>query len=896
VGLALAAFVLRSVVGDHLGGDPLLVLALPVVVLSAWRGGLWPGMLGATLILIGRVAWVPQHGGLPIGESFWLRAAFSVPSALMVCAAFEQVHRARRAAESQAAHARHDVDEAWRTVEAERSAQQRMQRLIDSAAVAIAFSSRGVITQANDAFLVLFGYSRDELAAGRIGAHTLVPESERGVYAMAKQELDETGRNGPFHARLTRHDGLIIDVITSAGRLGDDDYCIFFTDITPLTRAEQALRASEERFRSLVNATASIVWTAGPQREFVVAQPSWEEYTGQTFDEYRGWGWLDAVHPDDRAATAEAWRETCASVRPFRGRARLWSATTRSYRRVASRANPIVRDGRLVEWVGMMFDVEEGELISERLQEASERLQLLVENTPLAVIEFDGELRIARWAGQAQALFGWPAEEALGRSVAELGWALLDDPAASQAFGQLLHGPQTRASLRLQCRRRDGSTMHGEWSVSAIRNAGHVMAWSGDGPAAPAGTAAWGDAPAASPHEPGTVALLALVLDATEREAALESLRQADREKDNFIATLAHELRNPLAPIANSARLLARKPDDPVVVTRAVQAVERQVRQLGRLLDDLLDVSRISRHRLQVQRRRMHLREAVELGAEQVRPFYEATGHALALELPPQPIDVMGDLARLAQVVANLLHNAAKYTPQPARIALRVRRQGDDAVVEVEDPGVGIAPEEQQRVFEMFSQAHPELRGANPGLGIGLALVKGIVEIHGGQVRVASAGPGQGSCFTVTLPALPADPQAAVADTAPLPEADPLARLHGYRMLVVDDNVDSAESIAALLDASGNAVRTAYGAQAALEIGEGFHPNVVLMDLGMPGIDGFQAAAMMRGTAWGRAAVLIAMTGYGQPEDKRRSAQAGFDHHLTKPVDVGLLARAVAGC
>jgi PAS domain S-box-containing protein len=841
--LSLLAFALRPLAGHRLGGDPSLVLAVPVVVVSAWVGGFWPGLLAALLSVLGRIVWT-SIGGEPVftGNTL-LRLAIAMPAALMVCAAFEQVHRARRRAETRAVEAESaalaahhlaaalqalpiavfdmdcglryvrslspapgqgpqdalarrvedsfdaesseramklrrevlatgeprraeveyggpqdvhcmdlfvtplrdeggrivgltnvsiDITEKKRRERDEARARERMQRLVDSSAVAIAFSHGGVITEANDAFLTLIGRTREDLQARRINQHTLIPESERPVYMMAKAELDETGRNGPFHAVLQRADGIEVDVITSAGKLGPDDYCIFFTDITALTRTERALRFSEERLRSLV------------------------------------------------------------------------------------------------------------------------------ENTPLAVIEFDGELRIRRWAGQAEAIFGWSASEALGQHATELGWALREEGEGPQPLRELLRGEVARTRFRIRNRRKDGRIIHAEWSVSALQHAERRRA----------------------------VALLALVLDVTEREQAVESLRHADRQKDDFIATLAHELRNPLAPIANGARLLALKSDDVKTVRWTGQAIERQVRQLTRLLDDLLDVSRISRNVLHLRRQRMRLQEAVELATEQVRPFLEGQGHKLQLEIVEEPMLLMGDLARLTQVFANLLHNAAKYTPEPGTIVLTARREGEQLVVQVRDPGLGIPHAEQQRVFEMFSQAHPELRNAQPGLGIGLALVKGIVEIHGGSVHVESAGPGQGSCFVVALPALAASDAAQAADH----EGKGLEALSGYRILVVDDNVDSAESIAALLEQCGNTVHTVFGAQAALQAGGNWQPAIVLMDIGMPGIDGLQAARMMRETVWGRAAVLIAMTGYGRPEDKRRALQAGFDHHLTKPIDLCELA------
>ncbi len=859
VGLSLLAAALRPIVGGHLGADPVLVLALPVVVVSAWRGGFMPGALAVLLTVLSRAAWAWAGATEVFDAAYFTRSLVAVPTALGVCAAFEQMHRARWRAEARAARAEQDAVGAQQLA----AAQHRMQRLVDCSAVPIAFSRGGVITEANDAFLVLMGFSRAELEAGLINQATLVPPSERPVYAMAKQELDETGRNGPFHARLLRPDGILVDVITSAGRLDENDFCIFFTDITALTRAEQALRISEERFRSLVNATATIVWTAGPQREFVSDQPSWSEYTGQARAQYQGFGWINALHPEDRAAAQAAWIESCRLKQPFRARARMWHEASQGYRRVVARANPVLRDGEIVEWVGMVFDIEEGEQVSERLQEAQSRLQLLVENTPLALIEFDGELRITRWTGQAETVFGWSAAEALGQAARDLGWAMPDDEIGPRQLRELLRGETPRASFRIRNRCKDGKVIHAEWSVSAIRR----------------------------PDAARADALLALVLDVSEREQAVESLKQADRQKDNFIATLAHELRNPLAPIANGARLLSLKSGDAKTVSWAASAIERQVRQLTRLLDDLLDVSRISRNTLRLQRQRMRLQDAIELAAEQVRPFFDAQGHQLELQVAGEPLELLGDMARLTQVVANLLHNAAKYTPEPGVITLDAWQAQGLLQVRVCDPGLGIAPEDQERVFEMFSQAHTELRSAQPGLGIGLALVRGIVQIHGGSVHVTSDGLGHGSCFTVSLPALPVADAAAPALAGPQATGAPA----GYKILVVDDNVDSAESIGALLAQCGNTVRTVYAGPQALALGTEFQPAVVLMDIGMPGMDGLEAARLMRDTAWGRAAMLIAMTGYGQPEDRRRALQAGFDHHLTKPVDLDLLAACLQG-
>jgi PAS domain S-box-containing protein len=359
------------------------------------------------------------------------------------------------------------------------------------------------------------------------------------------------------------------------------------------------------------------------------------------------------------------------------------------------------------------------------------------------------------------------------------------------------------------------------------------------------------------------------------------SLREADRRKDEFLATLAHELRNPLAPIRSAAKILGSPRLGERELAWSRDVIARQVQHMARLLDDLLDISRITRGRLELRRGRVGLSGIVDAAVETARPLLDARRHTLHVALPDPPPDLDADPVRLAQVLANLLTNAAKYTDPGGRIELHAGVAGDEVQVAVRDDGIGLAPEQLGRVFEMFSQVTTALDRSEGGLGIGLALVRGLVELHGGRVEARSDGPGRGSEFVVVLPrpAVLADAPGAAASSGPKP-----AR-RGRRVLVADDNRDAAESLRLLLGLAGHEVRVAHDGPDALAAAAEFRPDTVLLDIGMPGLNGYEVAARLRALEWGRALVLVAITGWGQEQDKRLALDAGFDHHLTKPID-----------
>jgi signal transduction histidine kinase/ActR/RegA family two-component response regulator len=369
-----------------------------------------------------------------------------------------------------------------------------------------------------------------------------------------------------------------------------------------------------------------------------------------------------------------------------------------------------------------------------------------------------------------------------------------------------------------------------------------------------------------------------------------ETLTAADRKKDEFLATLAHELRNPLAPIRNSIQLLQMQAAKGGELDNVHAIIDRQVYQMTRLVDDLMDVSRISQGRIRLRKEKINLEEVVRTAIEMARPVMEEARHELNVELPKLPIMLDGDPIRLAQVVANLLNNAAKYTEDEGMISLTVKRQDSEAVITVIDNGIGIATEHLPLVFEMFSQEAPALQRSQGGLGIGLSLVKGLVELHGGTVSAHSRGTGLGSEFEVRLPIVSRPREiSSDLDSGMIDGSDRLCRV-----LIVDDNRDHAESLGMLLELKGHETKTASDGTEGIDKAKSFKPEVILLDIGMPKLNGYECAQRIRQQPWGQDVVLVALTGWGQEQDKRMAMEAGFDHHLTKPVDSETLERILA--
>jgi len=378
--------------------------------------------------------------------------------------------------------------------------------------------------------------------------------------------------------------------------------------------------------------------------------------------------------------------------------------------------------------------------------------------------------------------------------------------------------------------------------------------------------------------------------DIHDMKMAEAALRDIDRKKNEFLATLAHELRNPLAPLRNGLQLIKLAKNDPAAIEQARPMMERQLGQMVRLIDDLMDLTRITQGKIVLQKKRLALSAVVRNAVDTSRPLVEAASHELILDVPDEPIYVDGDEVRLSQIITNLLNNSAKYTQDGGRIQLTVARQASDAVISVKDNGVGIPAPMLPKVFEMFTQVDRSLEKSQGGLGIGLSIVQQLVEMHGGTINAHSDGHGLGSTFVVRLPVVLSLAQPHRADEAEA-GAKPAAR---RRILVVDDNRDAAISLAMMLKIMGNDTQTAHDGLEAIDVAAAFRPDVILLDIGMPKLNGYDACRRIRQQPWGQSIVLVACTGWGQAEDKHMAQDAGFNSHLTKPIDPADLGKLLA--
>ena len=504
--------------------------------------------------------------------------------------------------------------------------------------------------------------------------------------------------------------------------------------------------------------------------------------------------------------------------------------------------------------------------------DAEERMRSVVDHVVDGIVTIDERGGIESFNRAAEKLFGYAPGEVLGQNVK----MLMPEPYHGEHDAYLRNYLGTgRPKIigigrEVVGRRKDGSTFPMDLAVSEFR-IGERRYFTG------------------------------IVRDITERKHLEGELRErvvqlaeADRQKNEFLAMLSHELRNPLAAMRNALFLITRASADAETLRAARDVMERQMHQLVRLVDDLLDVSRIIRGRIELRRDRVDLGAVVNRAVEIAQPAIDAHGHRLELALAPYPLEIEGDLVRLSQVVCNLLMNAAKYSGRASRISVAVREEGGAAALSVRDYGVGIAPELLPRVFDLFVQGEHSLARSQGGLGIGLTLVQRLVEMHGGSVSAHSAGPGHGSEFSVRLPL--ASP--AAADGARVAQARVQAQAAAApcraRLLVVDDNVDAAETIAKIMRLSGYEAECVYDGPTALAAVESKHPDVVVLDIGLPGMDGYEVARQLRARPAFRRVPLIAVTGYGQENDRARSLQAGFDEHFTKPVDPDALEQFIA--
>jgi PAS domain S-box-containing protein len=639
--------------------------------------------------------------------------------------------------------------------------------------------------------------------------------------------------------------------------------------IGQLGRKDRALRHQRERLQRLVDASAQIVWLANADGLPVEDSPSWRAFTGRSFEQYVGWTWLDAVHPDDRERLASEWRDAVKNRRPFQPEFRLLHHSG-EYRHIVCSSVPIMApDGSVREWIGMNLDVTQQKRALEELRELSQRLTYHVNYSPLAVIEWGPDMRLTRWSGEAERLFGWTAEEVLGKRMDEFRWVFDEDTKhVQQVSTDLGAGAQQQRFSLNRNYRKDGAVVWCEWYNSSLLD------------------------------ESGRYrSILSLVLDVTARRRLEEQLRataaelaQANRLKDEFLATLSHELRTPLHAIVGWSAMLLSDRLPPERHRHGIEVIARNARVQSQLIEEVLDMSRIVTGKLRLSLEAVSVANVVLNAIESMRPAADVKGVTIESDLHNVPL--VADGARLQQVVWNLVSNAVKFTPAGGRVSVSTRRAADHVDIVVHDNGIGISSEFLPSVFDRFSQADASSTRQQGGLGLGLAIVLHLTEMHGGTVWASSAGTGQGATFVVRIPVR----QPSVASPMFLGTSDGRgdSELAGIRVLVIEDDHDTREVVGETLRTAGALVSLAKDgveAEAALPNGPF---DVVLSDIAMPGEDGFEVLERLRrALAPSRMPTAIAFTGYGHAVDRHRALQAGFREHLVKPVPPEVLVACV---
>jgi len=742
------------------------------------------------------------------------------------------------------------IKRAQREVE---DSQSRFKATFENAAVGIALVSRdGHWLQVNDRLCEIVGYSRDELL--NVDFPNITHPGDLATdLALAEEVASGFRSHYAIEKRFLRKDGgwAWVNLTVSAKQAHDgafDHFISVVEDISKRHDAEEALTAALSASRTGTfrwNIVTNELWWDTPLRH-IFGLPSDAPIT--SLDDF-----LTRVHPDFRAPVVEELRRCQERGEDFDLELKIvWPDGTEHW--IYDRGRALCdHTGRPVLMTGACVDITERKLAEQDIRERESMLRAVTDNTPDMLARFDRELRHVFVSQAVERLTGRPAAEFLGRTNREMGMPAHLCRLWEEALASVFARGQA-VSIEFEYEGVDQIHYFNSRCVPEIGPDGTVN------------------------H------VLTVAHDRTAEHKASVALRDADRRKDEFLATLAHELRNPLAPLRNGLSILQRLGGSEQSV-RVRDMMERQLAHMVRLVDDLLDVSRVTTGKVILRKEFVALQTAVEFAVEATRPVVQAAGHGLEIVMPQAPVWVHGDQTRLAQVVTNLLTNAAKYTPAGGRIRLVVARQGEQATLEVSDNGVGIPADSLPRVFEMFSQINASLERSQGGLGIGLALVRALVELHNGEVAASSHGPGLGSTFSVRIPAL----EETLPARALLPALEPGVSAKSRRILAVDDNEDAVRSLAEVLRLDGHTVQIALDGNAALQAIEEFAPEFVLLDIGMPGLDGHQVARRLRSMPKFSSTLLVALTGWGTDEDKALAAAAGFDFHLTKPVSLEAL-------
>lgn len=730
----------------------------------------------------------------------------------------------------------------------------------------ITIDARGRVLEFNPVAEKTFGY-QCEYVVGKEMAELIIPPSLRERHRDGLARCLATGEGFILGRRVEmpaiRADGTEFPVELTVTRLPTDGPAIFtghLRDITERKQAEETLRKSEDRLRNAIAAADVGTWRVDLRSGLDTRDASLNQILGleacdstQPVEDF-----FSRVHPDDKPRAHQAWRSMVeGETASYEIEARIVRPDGEE-RWIRDRGAGIRDgDGELRYVTGAAADITERRRAEEALRDRERRYELVLAGAEAAIWDWDVPAKRVVYSPRWKQLRGLSDDEVTDQ---EEEWSSRIHPEDRE---RVMAAVREHFERRTAVFAEEYRVWHKDRGWIWILDRGRAM------------TDASGR----------VIRMAGSETDITERKAAEEALREANRQKDKFLATLSHELRNPLAPLRTGLELMRMVNDDPAKVQECRAIMERQVEHLIRLVDDLLDVSRITRGRLELKRGRIELAAVVQSALQDTERMVQGAGHTLDVNIRQDPIVLFADPVRLAQILTNLLSNAAKYTPNGGRIVLTAERQAGGVALTVRDNGCGIPVDKLQAVFETFGQIDRSLETGYRGLGVGLGLVKSLVEMHGGIIEARSDGVGQGSEFRVWLPTTTeADigRSATHGDAVPAP-APALIR---QRVLLVDDNRDAAHSLATLVELLGHEVRVAYDGAEALEVAAEFRPQVVLLDIGLPKMNGYDVARRIREQAWGEGVVLAAVTGWGQDHDREQAREAGFDRHLTKPVQL----------
>jgi len=759
-----------------------------------------------------------------------------------------------------------------RRAEQERSRlEERLTRLMDHTPLAVVeWDANFSVTRWAGQSERLFGWDSQEVLGKRFDEFRFFCQEDLLRVEEALQQLSDSANNCVI-SRTPNYckSGEIICCEWYSSVLHDQDgktiaILSLVLDVTERERSIKALQESEARFRHLADAMPQVVWIADSGGSVSYYNSRVVQFSGALQEADNAWNWPAALHPDDLDETIKAWSAAVQSRTPYQCEHRI-RMSDGSCRWHLSRALHFVGLQGEVQWFGTATDIHDLKESEFALQESREQFRAFMASSPALAWAKDEFGRYVFMNRAYEERFGVRLQDWLGKTDFDV-------------------RPEELARLY---KRNDEKALQAAAPIEAVEESIEA-----DGR-----RCVWWSFKFVYSDGIGRKFVGGIAYDVTEQKKAQSELTQlaaqladADHRKDVFLATLAHELRNPLAPIRSGLQIMKLPEVDAGTIEKTRSMMERQIEQMTRLIDDLMDLSRINQGKIVLQKTRMPLADAVRNAVDTSQPLIDTQRHELLVDMPPEPIYLDGDLTRLSQVFANLLNNSAKYTDRGGRIRLAVERQGNDAVVSVTDNGVGIHAEMLAHVFDMFAQIDGSLAKSQGGLGIGLNIVKRLVEMHGGSIDAESGGPGMGSKFTVRLPLALCVTDEMSEDQATSEQAKPAAR----RILVVDDNKDGAFTLAMMLKLMGNDTQTAHDGLEALAVSEAFRPDVILMDIGMPKLDGYDACRRIREQPWADGVVLVALTGWGQEEDRQKSKDAGFNGHLVKPVDHAALMKLLA--